>query len=41
MIFTHTHVFTRIMDSTSLTYNYVTCLSELTSEEFNTKTFAF
>ena len=38
---THTHVFTRVVHGTTLTYDDVTCLCELTTKDLHAKTFAF
>ena len=38
---THTHVFTRVVNRTTLTYDNVTCLCELTTKDLHAKTFAF
>ncbi len=38
---THTHVFTRVVHGTTLTYDNVTCLCELTTKDLHAKTFAF
>ena len=37
----HTHVFTRVVNGTTLTYDDVTCLCELTTKDLHAKTFAF
>ena len=41
VVFTHTHVQTGVVNSASLTFDNVACLSELTTENFNTESFAF
>ena len=41
VVATHTHVLTRVVNSTTLTYDNVTCLCELTTKDLHAKTFAF
>ena len=41
VVATHTHVFTRVVNGTTLTYDNVTCLCELTTKDLHAKTFAF
>lgn len=41
VVFTDTHVLTRIVNSTALTDDDVACLSELTTEKFDSESFAF
>ena len=41
MILAHTHVCTRVMNSAALTLDDVACLGELTTENFNSESFAF
>lgn len=41
VIFTHTYVFTRMVNGTALTLDDVACFSMLTTENLNTKSFAF
>ena len=41
VVATDTHVFTRVVNGATLTYNNVTCLCELTTKDLHAKTFAF